>query len=155
MVEKITKSFGSNRAAAFRDLFTENSAGQQKTVSWDYRREGHEKYRRKATALGMTYATCFEYTKMPDGTHRSVGHNYLTADTCHGHRVPFHVRRFPGSPFVPLEVCPPSGCLSCGDKTGGVGACGSSLLGAAKALKITDLRRDPFSTLPQENFSEG
>ena len=142
MVEKMVKRFGTNRAESFKQLFTENSAGQQKTIQREYRLEGHRRYQAKATALGLTYATCFEFDKQPDGTHRSIGKDWLTADTCHGHRVPFYVRPAPGMPFAPLSSCPPSGCLSCADDTG-VGKCGSSLLGAAKALKISDLRK-PF-----------
>jgi DNA repair photolyase len=79
MVQKITKSFGDNRAAAFRELFVENSAGQQKTVAWDYRREGHERYQRQATKLGLTYATCFEYQR--GATHRGTSH--LGVDLVH------------------------------------------------------------------------
>jgi DNA repair photolyase len=145
MIEKITKGFGANRAAEFRDLFSENSAGQQKTVREEYRMEGHRRYRAVADRLGLTYATCFEYSRNADGTHRSVGRDFLTADTCHGHRVPFHVRRAPGSPFEPLEECPPSGCLSCADDNGGEARCGSELLGKALALKLGDLRADPYA----------
>ena len=142
MVEKMTKAFGGNRAAIFRELFTENSSGQQRVVQEEYRLEGHRRYQAKATKLGMTYATCFEYSKKADGTHRSIGMDFLTADTCHGHRVPWHTRSSPDAPFAPLGVCPPSGCLSCADKTGEA-ACGSEMLGAAKALRIADLRKDP------------
>ena len=141
MVDKVTKSFGANRAAAFRDLFVENSAGQQKTVTEEYRLEGHHRYRARATKLGLTYATCFEYSKTGSSSYRSIGRDFLTADTCHGHRVPFHVRSDPGEPFTPLGVCPPSGCLSCSDDNGGKSRCGSDLLGAAKALQIVDLRK--------------
>lgn len=150
MVQRITKNFGENRAAAFRDLFVENSAGSQKTITWDYRREGHERYQRQASKLGMTYATCFEYVRTETG-HRSVGRDYLTADTCHGHRVPFHVRDAAGTAFRPLNECPPSGCLHCADDNAGAPRCGSSLLGAAKALQVSDLRRDPFAP-PKETI---
>ena len=144
MVERITKRFGSNRAAAFRELFTENSCGGQKTVQEAYRREGHERYRARATALGMTYSLCYEYTKQPSGRFVSMGPEFLTAEQCHGHKVPFHVRASDGH-FAPLDACPPSGCLSCADTNSGEPRCGSSLLGAATALKISDLRRDPFA----------
>gem|GEM_PF-4981179 len=142
MVEKMVKRFGANRAEIFKQLFTENSAGQQKTIQREYRIEGHARYQRKATVLGMTYATCYEYDKNADGTHRSIGKDWLTGDTCHGHRVPFYVRPTLGKPFAPLAACPPSGCLSCADTTTDKkGQCGSTLLGAAKALKIGDLRK--------------
>lgn len=145
MVERITRRFGANRAAAFRDLFTENSAGAQKTVEARYRLEGHERYRATATRLGMTYATCYEYVKTDRG-HASIGPVYTTADQCHGHRVPMYVRGEEGR-MAPLAACPPSGCLSCADQTGGA-ACGSDLLGQARALRISDLRRDPFAKAP-------
>lgn len=149
MIANMTKKFGDNRTAAFRDLFIENSAGQQKTVHREYRLEGHRRYQKKATELGMTYATCFEYDKQPDGSHRSIGGDWLTADTCHGHRVPFHTRATPNAPFKPLEVCPPSGCLSCADTNEGKSRCGSDLLGKALALKLGDLKRDPGITVTQ------
>lgn len=139
MVDRITKRFGANRAAAFRDLFVENSCGGQKTVTEEYRREGHTRYQKRATELGMTYSLCYEYTKK-DGVWKSMGPEFLTADQCHGHRVPMHTRI--GERFEPLSVCPPSGCLSCADKTG-TAACGSELLGKAMALRLPDLRRDP------------
>lgn len=141
MVGKMVKAFGDNRAAAFRELFVENSAGQQKTITEEYRREAHGRFMRKCQSVGMTSALCFEYTKK-SGEWRSMGPEFLTADQCHGHRVPMHVRQ--GEAFVPLGVCPPSGCLTCADTTDdGKGQCGSELLGQAKALRLPDLRK-PF-----------
>lgn len=144
MVERITKRFGANRAAAFRDLFVENCAGGQKTITEEYRREGHTRYRARATELGMTYSLCYEYTRRPDGSWASMGSEFITSDQCHGHRVPMHTKQ-PSGLFTPLGVCPPAGCLTCADKTGEA-ACGSELLGSAKALRIADLRRDPLIT---------
>lgn len=144
MVERITKRFGENRAAAFRDLFTENSCGGQKTVTEEYRREGHTRYMKRATELGMTYALCYEYTHKPDGSWASMGPEFLSADTCHGHRVPIHVRPALGRKFKPLGVCPPSGCLTCADDSPkGKVPCGSDMLGEAKALRLSDMRKDP------------
>jgi len=149
MVDRMVKKFGDNRAAAFKELFTENSSGQQRVVNLEYRLEGHRRYQKKAIELGMTYATCYEYgPKQPDGTYKSIGGDWLTADTCHGHRVPFYTRAAPGVPFKALDVCPPSGCLSCADTNEGKPRCGSELLGAAKALKFSDLKRDPGLALP-------
>lgn len=144
MVERITKRFGGNRAAAFRDLFTENCCGGQKTVTEEYRREGHTRYRKRATELGMTYSLCYEYTRRPDGSWASMGPEFLTADQCHGHRVPIHTRAGGdlGEEFRPLDACPPSGCLSCADDNAGRARCGSELLGQARALRLPDLRRD-------------
>ncbi len=82
-----------------------------------------------------------------DGRWRSMGPEFITSEQCHGQRVPWHTRV--GDHFEPMGVCPPSGCLSCADDTAdGRGKCGSALLGAAKALKITDLKRDPGFTSP-------
>lgn len=144
MVDRITKRFGENRAAAFRDLFTENSCGGQKTIDEEYRREGHERYRRRATELGMTYATCYEYSKR-SGKWKSIGPEYTTADQCHGHRVPMFTRIFPEAPFSEVAECPPSGCLSCADDTdSGKGKCGSELFGSAKALRMPDLKQPVY-----------
>lgn len=141
MVDRITRRFGDNRAAAFKELFVENCSGQQKTITEEYRREGHVRYQRKATAVGMTYSLCYEYTKK-DGTWKNMGGEFMTSDQCHGHRVPMHVRV--GDEFTALGACPPSGCLTCADDTDdGKGKCGSELLGSAKALRLPDLRR-PF-----------
>jgi DNA repair photolyase len=142
MVERLTKKFGDNRAAAFRDLFTENSCGGQKTVEEEYRREGARRYRNRATELGMTFSLCYEYTRRPDGIWKSMGPEFLTADQCHGQRVPIHTKGSDGM-FYPLEVCPPSGCLRCADTNKGKPRCGSELLGQAKALRLPDLRSDP------------
>jgi DNA repair photolyase len=140
MVENFTKKFGDNRAASFRELFTEKQAGAQTTITEEYRREGHRRYMKKATELGMTYSLCYEYTRR-DGRWHSMGPEFITSEQCHGHRVPWHVRR--NGRFEALEVCPPSGCLSCADKNEGKPRCGSELLGSALALKMSDLRKDP------------
>lgn len=140
MVQRITEKFGANRAALFKELFVEKQAGAQTTITEEYRREGHTRYRKKATEVGMTYSLCYEYTKQ-DGRWRSMGREFITSEQCHGHRVPWHYRV--GGKFRPIEACPSSGCLSCADDNAGKPRCGSSLLGAAKALRIGDLRKDP------------
>jgi DNA repair photolyase len=140
MVERITKRFGDNRAAAFRELFVENQCGAQRTVSREYRLEAHRRYQAKATAVGLTYATCYEYDKGPDGQWRSIGGDFLTGDQCHGHRVPMFTRRDLSQPFREVEECPPSGCLTCTDGNGGKPRCGSELFGSAKALRMPDLK---------------
>lgn len=151
MVERITKKFGDNRSAAFRDLFVENSCGAQKTIVEEYRREGHTRYQRKATELGMTYALCYEYTKRT-GTWRSMGPEFLTSDQCHGHRVPFFTKSDSEAKFRELAVCPPSGCLRCADNNDGEAKCGSELLGSAKALVLSDFKKDPGIKKQVERF---
>ncbi len=140
MVERMTKRFGDNRAAAFRELFVENSAGAQRTVAEEYRLEAHRLYQGWATELGMTYATCYEYRKDPERGWMSVGPEYTTADQCHGQRVPMFTRMDTAVPFSEVEECPPTGCLLCADNNGGKARCGSELFGQAKALRMKDFK---------------
>jgi DNA repair photolyase len=140
MVERLTQRFGENRMAIFRDLMTEHQAGNQYTISEDYRREGHRRFYDKCKALGMTSSLCYEYTKR-DGRWYSMGPEFITSEQCHGQRVPWHTKR--DGRFVPMEVCPPSGCLTCADTNDSKPRCGSELLGKALALKLPDFKRDP------------
>lgn len=148
MVQKMEKKFGANRTAHFRELFTENSCGAQRTVQREYRLEGIRRYQAKATQLGMTFSLCYEYDRGTDGKWRSIGKDWVTSEQCHGHAVPMYTRQ-PGGLFAPLGVCPPSGCLHCADDNEGAPRCGSELLGSAKDLRISDLRRDPGFTPPR------
>lgn len=145
LVEKMMKRFGANRATHFKELFTEKSCGSQTTIQEEYRREGHERYRKKATALGLTYSLCYEYTKK-SGSWKSMGSEYITSAQCHGHAVPVYVRHGMGKPFKPLGSCAPTGCLSCADDNAGVPRCGSEKLGRADALTQGDMKRDPLVT---------
>jgi DNA repair photolyase len=147
MVERMRKRFGPERADRFADLFCENIGGQR-TIAESYRMEGHIRYQRKATALGMTYATCYEYVygrgvdgSVTDKVGRSVGRDFLTADQCHGHRVPMFSRTDLDAPFREVEECPPTGCLYCTDDNAGVARCGSEVFGAAPALRAEHLRQ--------------
>ena len=147
MIERMMKRFGHNRAAEFQRLFVQNIGGE-KTVEEEYRMEGHRRYQKKATSLGLTFATCYEYRQNTDvqgkkisGSGVSVGKDFLTADQCHGHRVPMFERKTPDAPFTEIAECPPSGCLTCADTNDGKPRCGSELLGAAKALRQPDLRK--------------
>lgn len=144
MIERLTEKFGPNRMAKFRDLMTEQQAGNQISIQEEYRREGHERFYKKCKEVGLTSSLCYEYTRRPDGSWVSMGPEYISSDQCHGQRVPWHTRQ--GDRFIPLSVCPPSGCLSCADTNAGAPRCGSELLGAAKALRLPDLRKDPFAT---------
>lgn len=145
MVERIMRRFGDNRGQLFAELFTENGAGNQKTIVESYRREGFERYRAKAQKLGLTFSLCYEYTK-ENGRWRSLGGDYKTSDQCHGQRVPMFSRdRTTGTSGKPMqfkevEACPPSGCLSCSDDNGGEPRCGNELFGAAKALRSPDYK---------------
>lgn len=152
MVERVKKRFGHNRGTMFESLFTDNMGGQ-KTIDEAWRIDAHKRLIAHATKLGMTYSTCYEYAytdRAPDGTlrskaTRSIGPDFITSDQCHGRRVPMFTRLDTAVPFSEVAECPPSGCLSCGDKDPeGRGACGSLLFGAAKSNRLPDLRKSAY-----------
>ena len=70
-----------------------------------------------------------------------MGGRYLTADQCHGHRVPMFGRNGPDEPWQEIEGCPPSGCLTCSDTHGGEDnvPCDNPVLATANALKPSHL----------------
>lgn len=145
MVERMTRRFGPERGARFAALFTENIGGQ-KTIVEDYRMEGHVRYKAKATKLGLTYATCYEYRFERDASGRitsktgvSVGRDFTTADQCHGHKVPMFTRNVAGR-FQEVPECAPSGCLYCAPEGSTKGRCGSDLFGSAPALRGSDFQ---------------
>jgi len=148
MIERIKARFGDNRGGVFESLFVDNMGGQ-KCVDEEWRMNAHRELQPYATKLGMTYSTCYEYEytdRNPDGSlnskkTRSIGRDLLTADQCHGQRVPMFTRFDTSTPFVEVAECPPSGCLHCGDEDPeGRGACGSLLFGAAKSNKMKDFK---------------
>lgn len=142
MVERLRKRFGVERASVFEQLFTENQAGAQKTIVESYRLEAHALYRRWATELGMTYATCYEYRKGRAGEPKwlSVGREFITSDQCHGQKVPMFTRNDLAQPFQEVQECAPTGCLHCADDNDGKARCGSEKFGAAKALRAPDYK---------------
>ncbi len=149
MVERMIKRFGPERGGKFRDLFTQNIGGQR-TIAEEYRMEGHMRYSRAAKALGLTYAVCYEYVyqrdekgRVTDKTGTSVGRDFLTADQCHGQRVPMFTRGADGR-FAEVEECPPTGCLHCADDNAGKPKCGSEVFGAAPALRPEHLRQGVY-----------
>lgn len=146
MVERIKRRFGNKRGGAFEKLFTENIGGQR-TIQEAYRMEGHRLYSEWAKKFGMTYATCYEYRyeknkdgSIKDKTGVSIGREFTTAEQCHGHRVPVYSRDNGEDLFVPLEECPPSGCLYCASENGGEPRCGDELAGEANAVRASDLK---------------
>lgn len=148
MVERIKARFGDNRGTFFESLFTDNMGGQ-KCVDEEWRLAAHRHLQPIATRLGMTYATCYEYMytdrdengNLRSKATRSVGKDFLTADQCHGHRVPMFSRLDPAVPFAEVAECPPSGCLHCADDSeDGRGACGSLLFGSAKSNRMKDFK---------------
>jgi DNA repair photolyase len=144
MIEQHKVRFGDERGAKFEALFTQNIGGVR-TIAEEYRKAGLDLFAVECKKAGVTMSLCYEYEyeRNPDGSVKnktgiSMGAKYLTSDQCHGHRVPVHVKQADGL-FHPLEVCPPAGCLTCGDK--GPVPCGSSLLGEAKAWTPADLAK--------------
>ena len=152
MIEKMVKRFGDNRAAYFKELFVQNIGGER-TIAEEYRMEGHRRYRAAAQRAGITYATCYEYAYDRDAegnitskVGHSVGKEFLTADQCHGHRVPMFSRAELDEPFHEVADCPPTGCLTCADDNGGAPRCGSTLFGQAKALRMSDLKKPVYGS---------
>jgi len=155
-VERLRKRFGSERTKAFEELFTENQAGAQKTVAESYRIEAHHLYRKWATELGMTYATCYEYRRGKPETNEpawvSLGREMTTADQCHGQKVPVFTRTDVTQLFQEVKECAPSGCLYCAEDNGGNPRCGSELFGAAKALRYLDFKAAVEPTQPNKKI---
>jgi len=154
MVEKARKRFG-DRAEAFAELFRDNIGGER-TIQEEYRLEAHHLYRKWATELGMTYATCYEYKYQRDPLGEivsklgvSVGREFATSEQCHGKRVPMFQRASPAELFTEVVDCPPTGCLYCADENEGKPRCGNEEMGKAKAMRLVDMRKpvygDPLS----------
>lgn len=156
MVERNQQRFADThpeKIKEFARLFTDNIGGQR-TIQEEYRLEGHRLYRKAATELGLTYATCYEYKYARDEfgqilnkTGVSVGREYTTAEQCHGHKVPMYTRTSLTEKFAPVPECPPSGCLYCADENKaqpGKAKCGSDLFGAAIALRNKDYRNSVY-----------
>ena len=145
MVERMIKRFG-DRGRRFAELFTDNIGGQR-SVDEAYRMNAHDLYSGWAKRYGLTYATCYEYEYDRDAAGnvtskvgKSVGRKYTTASQCHGHAVPVFTRDSAAKKFVPVEDCPPSGCLYCADENGGDARCGDELAGQANAVRYADMK---------------
>jgi len=146
MVYRIKKRFGDNRGGEFERLFCENMGGQ-KSVAEDYRLKAHKLFRKHATRIGLTYATCYEYKyeRNKDGSIKnktgvSIGREMTTADQCHGHRVPVFSRASSEEKFQELEECPPSGCMYCASENDGEPRCGDKIAGEGRALRLVELK---------------
>jgi hypothetical protein len=145
-VERVQKRFPDERGKKFAELFNQNIGGQR-TIQEDYRIQGHDLYRAHATKRGVTYALCYEYKYARDAAGEiinkvgvSMGADYLTADQCHGHRVPMFSRDELTDDFAEVKSCPPAGCLTCAGDTPAEVPCGSARFGAGKALRYADYK---------------
>lgn len=142
LMNQMFKRFGAERAQKFKDLFTCNIGGMR-TVDEQYRKDALDLFSAECKKAGVTMSLCYEYEyerneagEITSKTGVSMGAKYLTGEQCHGQRVPIYVRDKPGELFRPLDVCPPSGCLTCGEQHGGEEKvpCGDTRLGQAPAL---------------------
>lgn len=148
LIWQMKKRFGEERGARFEALFNCNIGGVR-TISEEYRKAALDLFSVECKKAGVTMSLCYEYEFERDASGKvlrsrgvSMGPKYMTSDQCHGHRVPMYVRDNLAEPFRPLEVCPPSGCLTCGEQSGGDDKvpCGSPALGSAMALEPKHFR---------------
>ncbi len=148
LVWQMKKRFGDERGGKFEALFDCNIGGVR-TINEEYRKAALDIYSIECKKAGVTMSLCYEYEfeRNPDGSvmrsrGKSMGAKYMTSDQCHGHRVPMYHRSDLSLPFTAMEVCPPSGCLTCGEQSGGDDKvpCGSPTLGAAMALEPKNYR---------------
>lgn len=144
IVDQMKARFKDGRAERFEELFSCNIGGVR-TIDEDYRKSALERFSNECRKAKVTMSLCYEYEyerdekgRIKNKTGVSMGAKFLTSDQCHGHRVPMHIRQ--GDYFTPLEVCPPSGCLVCGDQENGA-PCGDPEMAQAKALLPADLAR--------------
>lgn len=133
LVTQMKHRFGEERGKRFEQLFTQNIGGVR-TIDEGYRKDALDQYYVECKKAGVTMSLCYEYEMTVVGA-ISMGARYMTSAQCHGHRVPMY-RRI-GDRFQPMEVCPPSGCLTCADESGA--PCGSEKLARADALTPQDL----------------
>lgn len=143
LIGNMVSRFGTERGGAFKGLFTQNIGGVR-TIDEEYRKAALDRFSVECRKAGVTMSLCYEYEFQRDETGKVVnrtgvnlGPKYMTSDQCHGHRVPVYVRR--GDQFHPLDVCPPSGCLTCAEQHANKVPCGDSRLGLAPALAPADL----------------
>jgi hypothetical protein len=76
-------------------------------------------------------------------TRVSIGREVTTSAQCHGPAVPVYSRTSADEPFLPVEECPPSGCLYCAEENEenpGKARCGDELAGEANAVRWSDLK---------------
>lgn len=136
-----------DRGDMFASLFTQAIGGEY-TIDEDYRKSALDRFSIECKKAGVTMALCYEYeyARRPDGsiidkTGVSMGHKYLTADQCHGHRVPVFTRNGPDDLWKEIKGCPPSGCLTCQDDSKDETPCHNDYLASAPAWKPADMNK--------------
>jgi len=139
-----------DRWERFAELWCEN-IGNVRNIRESYRVESLNLYKHACEMNGVTMSLCFEFCyerdaagNIMDKTGVNMGPRFLTADQCHGQRVPIHIKH--EGRFVPWDVCPPSGCLYCREACGSDIPCGVPYLAEAHALKPEDYRREYWRT---------
>ena len=149
MLTNMYRAFGQERGAKFEALFTQNIGGVR-TIEEEYRKAALDIFSVECKRAGVTMSLCYEYEYERDTsgeiiskTGVSMGPRYITSDQCHGHRVPVYSRESEHELFRPIDACPPSGCLTCGDKLQEheLPPCGNPQLAEAGALTEKDLKR--------------
>lgn len=138
---------GLDRADLFESLFSEVIGGMY-TIQESYRKAALDLFSEHCKKAGVTMALCYEYEyrrdangNIIDKTGVSMGAKYLTADQCHGHRVPMYTRNGPDEDWKEITGCPPSGCLTCSSQFGGEDnvPCDNPVLANANALRPAHL----------------
>lgn len=150
MVANVKSRFKGGRGEDFDSLFTQTIGGFY-TINEDYRKMALERFSRECKKAGVTMALCYEYEyardekgEIIDKTGVSMGARYLTADQCHGHRVPVFTRDSTDEPWREIKGCPPAGCLTCSEHYEDRGAksvpCHNEYLASAPAWTPRDLK---------------
>lgn len=171
MIKQIRVRFR-GRADKFEALFTQNIGGV-KSVDEDYRKEGLMMFWKECKKAKITMSLCYEYEyernkkgEVINKVGRSMGmadqkgQSFISADQCHGHRVPVYSRKDTMDKFKPIEACPTTGCLHCADDSGGEKKvpCGNELLAFAPAW-TPEMLKQPAYTLkhggePSKRYKE-
>lgn len=146
IVRNMKDRFKGARGEAFDKLFTQTIGGFY-TIDEDYRKAALEIFSKECKKAGVTMALCYEYEyrrdkagNILDKTGVSMGGKYLTADQCHGHRVPVFTRDTTDEPWREIKGCPPSGCLTCSEQFPKEVPCHNPYLAEAPAWLPADLK---------------
>lgn len=139
VVTQMYNRFEFARAQRFDSLFCEVIGGMY-TIAEEYRKRALDIFSKECKKAGVTMALCYEYEyerdangMIIDSTGVSMGGKYLTADQCHGHRVPVFTRPTTEDEWEEIKGCPPSGCLTCSSQFKQEVPCSNDYLASAPA----------------------